>query len=231
MFWLKKIDNNLSSCSGLNFEREEYTDLHCFRFLKVLSLLTDKPKWKIIYLLPLLVLCVMTLLPTSAYSILQFNTITSPNANMVEKNALVTQPFNSAFQNAQNAQTIPKVFYSRWGFGVIDFWSSPLGSGTMPNCQIGGVNPSMNNNNYNFNYNNNNNILSLTSPEIAVISNLQPNNMIGIGQSGQPVPTFQQMGPLSVFGSPASPLTASMAAADSISKGYAGPMAFLTNLQ
>ena len=65
---------------------------------------------------------------------------------MVAKNALVSQPFDSALRSAQ---AIPKVFYSRWGFGVIDFSSSTLGPGTMPDCQVGGVNPNFNNYNYN----------------------------------------------------------------------------------
>jgi hypothetical protein len=191
----------------------DYTDLHCFSFLIVLPSLTDKPKWKIISLLPILVLCIITLLPTSAYSILQFNTITRPNANMVENNALVSQPSSSA---SGDAQTIPKVFYSRWGFGVIDLWSSPVGAGSIPNCQMGGVNPNLNNFYYNFNHNNNNNnnnnnnILSLASPEIAVIYNLQANNMIGIGQNGQPFQTSQQVAPFSISRSPGSPITATM---------------------
>ena len=152
----------------------------------------------------------MTLIPTPVYSIMQINPITNPNINMVAKNALVSQPSDSALRSAQ---AIPKVFYSRWGFGVIDFSSSTLGPGTMPDCQVGGgVNPNLNNYNYNynFNYNNNNNIIPLASPEIAVISNFQSNNMIGVGQPGQPFPTFQQIAPPSVFGSQASPQTASL---------------------
>ena len=183
--------------------------MRCSHFLNVLLLIRDKSGKKILSLLPLLVLCVITLIPTPVYSIMQINPITNPNINMVAKNALVSQPSDSALGSAQ---AIPKVFYSRWGFGVIDFSSSTLGPGTMPDCQVGGVNPNLNNYNYNynFNYNNNNNIIPLASPEIAVISNFQSNNMIGVGQPGQPFPTFQQIAPPSVFGSPASPQTASL---------------------
>ena len=71
---------------------------------------------------------------------MQINPIPNPNINMVAKNALVSQPSDSALRSAQ---AIPKIFYSRWGFGVIDFSSSPLGPGTMPDCQVGGVNPNL----------------------------------------------------------------------------------------
>ena len=91
----------------------------------------------------------------------------------------------------------------------------------MPDCQVGGgVNPNLNNYNYNYNfkYNNNNNIISLASPEIAVISNFQSNNMIAVGQPGQPFPTFQQFGSNQCFCSQASPLDSELTRADSISK-------------
>ena len=140
-----------------------------------------------------------------------------------------------------SGQANPKIFYSRWGFGVIDFSSSPLGAGTVPDCQVGGaVNPSLNNFNYNYNYynnnnninnnnnnniknnnNNNNNILSLISPEIVVIPNIQSNNMITIGPTAQPGPTFQNLGPNSASVPPVSPLASSLPRANSISQSYA----------
>ena len=190
--------------------RGDCTDLQCSQFLKVLPLLTDKSEWKNLSLLPLLVLFVLVVISTPAYSIAQIKTIPNPNINMIAKNAPVSQSFNPAFSSGQ---ANPKIFYSRWGFGVIDFSSSPLEAGTVPDCQVGGaVNPSLNNFNYNYNYynNNNNNILSLISPEIVVIPNIQSNNMITIGPTAQPGPTFQNLGPNSASVPPVSPLASSL---------------------
>jgi len=100
-----------------------------------LQLLTGSSKLKILALLPLLALCFITIPPASAYSIMQFRPMTSPNVNMIAKNVPVPvpQPFNQALRTAQ---AVPKVFYSKWGFGIIDLSNSPIGSGNMPDCQV-----------------------------------------------------------------------------------------------
>ena len=66
----------------------------------MLPLLTVKSKWKNLSLLPLLVLFVLIVLSTPAYSIAQINTIPNPNINMIAKNAPVSQSFNPAFKAA-----------------------------------------------------------------------------------------------------------------------------------